>query len=48
VVGCDDALIFNDCHTRRLPEEMERETREVAAHLGHATQRAIAAKFRTS
>lgn len=48
IIRKDQAFIFNDADYELLTPEIEADLREVAAHLGEATQRAIARKFRTT
>jgi len=45
IIGRDEMIIFNNADYHRLPDELEGDMRDVAAHLGEATRRAIARKF---
>jgi hypothetical protein len=48
IIGGDNTFIYNNAEYRLLPEALEDEIGEVAAHLGQAARAAIVRKFRTS
>lgn len=48
IIARDHTFVFNEAVYRLMEDELEDELREVAAHLGQATQYAITRKFQTS